>query len=297
MDVLDCVGNTPLIELKNISRETSGVRIFAKAEFLNPSGSVKDRAARAMLLDGLESGRLTSGKRILDATSGNTGIAFAMFGAALGFGVTLYLPENCSEERKRMMKSFGAELMETSPLEGSDGAFLSARAAAEDTDTYFYPDQYNNIANPRAHYDTTGVEIWEQTDGVVTHFITGMGTSGTFMGTSKRLKEYNPGVQAVAVQPDSPFHGVEGVKHMDSTIHPGFYDPNAADAFEWISTEGAYAMTRRLAKEEGLFTGISSGGNALAALNLAKKLRSGSVVVTTLCDSGARYLSDAFWRV
>lgn len=294
MSILDFVGNTPLIELNKVA--VRGVRVFAKAEFLNPGGSIKDRAARAMISDGIKRGVLTDNKRILDATSGNTGIAFAMFGAALGFGVTLYLPQNCSEERKRMMKCFGAEIIETSPLEGSDGAFLAARAAALDTERYFYPDQYNNPANPRSHFETTGVEIWQQTAGKITHFITGMGTSGTFMGTTTRLKAYNPAIQAIAIQPDSPFHGIEGTKHMQTTIPPGFYDPSKADAFVTVSTEDAYDMARRLAREEGLFVGISSGANVAAALALAKTLPEGAVVVTVLCDGGTRYLSESFWE-
>lgn len=296
MCILNYVGNTPLLQLNRISNNAPGVKVFAKAEFFNPSGSVKDRAARAMLLDGIETGKLTKSKRILDATSGNTGIAFSMFGAALGYGVTLYIPANCGEERKRTMKSLGAELIETDPLEGSDGAFLAAQEAAGDTATYFYPNQYNNPANPRAHYETTGVEIWNQTAGFVTHFISGMGTSGTFMGTSRRLKEYDPRIRTIAVQPDSPFHGIEGTKHMESTIKPGILDLGLADDIIKVSTNEAYAMTRRLAREEGLLVGISSGANVAAALALANTLPGGSVIVTVLCDSGARYLSDSFWE-
>ncbi|MDR3200370.1 MAG: cysteine synthase family protein [Spirochaetales bacterium] len=295
MKILDLVGNTPLMELSYISRE-AGTPVFAKAEFCNPSGSVKDRAAKAMILDGIARKKLTPGKTIIDATSGNTGIAYAMIGAALGFQVKLFLPSNTSKERKGMMSHYGAEIVETSPLEGSDGAFLAAREeAGAHPEKYFYPNQYNNDANWKAHYNGTGEEIWQQTKGSVSHFICGMGTSGTFMGTSRRLKEYNPNLLAIAVQPDSPFHGIEGTKHMDSTIKPGFYDAAWPDSFAEVSTEDAYAMARRLAREEGLYVGVSSAANALAALRLASNVPAGSVVVTVLCDSGDRYVSDPFW--
>lgn len=302
MNVLDLVGNTPLLELKKISSTTAqgesmaGVSIYAKGEFCNPSGSVKDRAAKAMLLDGIETGKLKPGKTILDASSGNTGIAYAMLGAALGYPVVIYLPSNASRERKTILKCYHAHIVETDPMESSDGAFLAARAEAEaHPDKYFFPNQYNNDANWKAHFNSTGIEIWEQTGHKVTHFITGMGTSGTFMGTSRRLKEYNPNIQVIAVQPDSPFHGIEGTKHMGTTIQPGFYDERFPDRIVEVSTEGAYAMARRLAREEGIFAGISSGANVLAALNLAKTVPAGSLIVTIICDSGSRYLSDPFW--
>jgi cysteine synthase B len=296
MSVLDLIGNTPLVELKKISAELDGVSIRAKAEFRNLSGSVKDRAAKAMLLGGIESGALRPGKTIIDASSGNTGIAYAVLGAVMGYPVKIYLPANASRERKTILACCGAVVVETNPLESSDGAFLAAKAEAEaHSDTYFWPNQYNNDANWKAHYNSTGLEIWEQTGGGVTHFITGMGTSGTFMGTSRRLKEYNPAIKAIAVQPDSPFHGIEGTKHMASTINPGFYDPAFPDAFVAANTEAAYAMTVRLAREEGLFVGISSGANIQAALDLGRTLLPGSLVVTMLCDSGFRYLSDTFW--
>jgi cysteine synthase B len=295
MKILDLVGNTPLMELSHISRE-AGAPVFAKAEFCNPSGSVKDRAAKAMILDGIARGKLAPGKTIIDATSGNTGIAYAMIGAALGFQVKLFLPANTSKERKGMMSHYGAEIVETSPLEGSDGAFLAARDEAQaHPEKYFYPNQYNNDANWKAHYNGTGEEIWRQTEGRVSHFICGMGTSGTFMGTSRRLKEYKPDLRALAVQPDSPFHGIEGTKHMDSTIKPGFYDAAWPDSFVEVSTEDAYAMARRLAREEGLYVGVSSAANVFAALRFASGLPEGSVVVTVLCDSGDRYVSDPFW--
>ncbi|MDR1471144.1 MAG: cysteine synthase family protein [Synergistaceae bacterium] len=296
MRILDMVGSTPLIELRNVMG-MDGVTLMAKAEFCNPSGSVKDRAAKAMISNGVERGLMTGDRTLVDATSGNTGIAYAMIGAALGYSVKLYMPRNASFERKRMIRAYGAEIEETSPLEGSDGAYVAARAAAaEDPGRYFYPDQYNNPENPRTHYETTGVEIWNQTEGGVTHFITGMGTSGTFMGVSRRLKDYRGGIHAISVQPSSPFHGIEGTKHMDSTIRPGIYDENLIDDVVTVTTEDAYEMTRRLAREEGVFTGISSGANVAAAVALARGLPRGSLVVTVLCDGGLRYVSDSFWE-
>jgi cysteine synthase B len=296
VNILDLVGNTPLLALKKISQDVPGISLLAKAEFCNPSGSVKDRAAKAMILAGIEQGALVKGKPIIDATSGNTGIAYAMIGAALGYGVIIYLPANASGERKRILRNYHAEIVETSPLESSDGAFLAVQErVAQDPDRYFFPNQYNNDANWRAHYHSTGIEIWEQTQGRVTHFITGLGTSGTFMGTARRLKEYNGNIGIFAVQPDSPFHGIEGTKHMGSTIKPGIYDGTLPEGFVEVDTEGAYAMTRRLAREEGIFAGISSGANVLGAVQLGRTLPKGSVVVTVLCDSGSRYLSDSFW--
>jgi cysteine synthase B len=295
-NILDLVGDTPLLELGRISGGIKNAAIFAKAEFLNPTGSVKDRAAFAMLIDGVESGKLSGDKTIIDATSGNTGISYAMLGAALGFPVILYIPKNASEERKNIIRSYGAKIVETNPIEGSDGAFLAVNTAySAKPARYFYPDQYNNEINPLTHYKTTGVEIWEQTGGKVTHFVTGVGTSGTFMGISRRLKEYNSKVKNYIVQPNSPFHGVEGIKHMDSTIRPGFYSEDAADGVLSVSTEEAYSMTRRLAREEGLFVGVSSGANVTAAVKLAKKATEKIVIVTLLCDSGVRYISDSFW--
>jgi cysteine synthase B len=298
MRLLDMVGCTPLLLLEKISAQTPGIAIKAKAEFFNPSGSIKDRAAKAMLLDGIQTGRLTKDKVIIDATSGNTGVAYAMMGAALGYSVVLYAPDNVNEERKRIIRSYGARFVGTNPLEGSDGAFLAARQAVlENPEKYFYPDQYNNPANPGAHYATTGLEIWEQSEGKVTHFITSMGTSGTFTGVSRRLKELNPAIVTTAVQPASPFHGIEGVKHMSSTIKPSILDESLIDGVIEITTEEAYEMTRRLAKEEGIYGGVSSGGNVSAALKLAQTLSPGSIVVTMLCDTGSRYCTDAFWEV
>jgi cysteine synthase B len=295
--LFDTVGNTPLLRLRAIEGELDAVELYAKAEYFNPTGSVKDRAAKAMILDGIERGVLTHDKTIIDATSGNTGIAYAALGAALGYKVTLCLPGNATEERKKLMRLYGAEIIETDPLESSDGAYNECRRiVAEHPEKYYYPDQYNNDANWKAHFEGTAVEIWEQTEHRVTHFVAGTGTSGTFMGTSRGLKHLNPDVKSVLMQPDSPFHGLEGMKHMASTIHPGFFDESIADVKLEISTEEAYAVTRRLVREEGILVGISSGANVAAARKLAETLPSGSVVVTILCDNGNRYLSSEFWE-
>jgi cysteine synthase B len=258
---------------------------------------VKDRAARAMILAGEQAGLLRQGKIILDATSGNTGIAYAMLGAACGYRVTLCLPKNASFERKRILRLYGAELVETDAAEATDGAQRQARALADaEPEKYFYPDQYNNEANWRAHYDGTAPEIWEQTRGRVTHFVAGLGTSGTFVGTTRRLKEFNAAIRAVSMQPDSPFHGLEGMKHMGTALVPGIYDATLADENVEVRTEDAQEMTRRLAREEGLLVGVSSGANVFAALRLARTLQPGAVVVTILCDGGGKYLSENFWE-
>jgi S-sulfo-L-cysteine synthase (O-acetyl-L-serine-dependent) len=298
-DVVSLIGGTPLIELRHVARSLvpAGVSVYAKAEHLNPGGSVKDRAALAMILDGEQKGLLNPDKTILDATSGNTGIAYAMIGAARGYKVSLCLPRNASPERKRMLRIFGAEVIETDPLQGTDGAQIVAREmAALEPDRYYYPDQYNNEANWRAHFNGTGPEIWEQTKGRVTHFLAGLGTSGTFMGTARRLKELNPAIRVISMQPGSPMHGLEGMKHMGTAMVPGIYDPALADEEVTVATEDAQAMTRRLAREEGLFVGASSGGNVFAALRLAAKLPVGSVLVTVLCDGGSRYFNEHFWE-
>jgi cysteine synthase B len=296
-DLLSRVGNTPLLRLTGITRNLpESVEIYAKAEWFNPGGSVKDRAARSMIADGERRGLLGPGKIILDATSGNTGIAYAMIGAASGYRVRLCLASNASPERKQILRAYGADLVFTDPSESSDGAIRMARQIyAEQPDLYFYPDQYNNDANWQAHYRTTGPEILEQTGGRVTHFVAGLGTSGTFTGTGRRLKEYNPHIELISVQPDSGFHGLEGLKHMETAIVPGIYDPRLADRNIGIDTEEAHDMARRLAREEGMLVGISSGAAAAAALHVAEELCSG-IVVTVFPDSGDKYLSTPVWN-
>jgi cysteine synthase B len=293
--VLDLVGRTPLVRLHPFERETPGVELWAKAEWQNPGGSVKDRAATRMILDGEASGALTPGKLILDATSGNTGIAYAMVGAALGYGVKLCLPNNASPERKMILRALGADLVLTDPLEGTDGAIREARRLhAAEPDKYFYPDQYNNDGNWRAHYDTTGPEIIEQTSGRLTHFVAGLGTSGTFVGTGRRLRQFNPSIRLISFQPSGPFHGLEGLKHMASAIVPGIYDASLADEDLRVDSEHAYVMVRRLAREAGLLAGISSGAALSAMLDVARRLDRG-VVVTVFPDGAAKYLTETFW--
>jgi cysteine synthase B len=294
--VLDLIGNTPLLGFKRITAALpAGVRVYAKAEWYNPGGSVKDRAAMGMILDGERRGLLTRDKTIIDATSGNTGIAYAMIAAERGYKLTVALPRNASQERKQSLRAYGAELILTDPTESTDGAQrLVRRMVDEEPGKYFYPDQYNNAANWRAHYETTAPEIWRQTEGQVTHFVAGMGTSGTFVGTTRRLKELNADVECVSMQPDSPLHGLEGMKHMASALVPGIYDPKLADQNVVVSTEDAHQMVLRLAREEGLLVGVSSGANMVAALQVAAKLKEG-VVVTIFCDSAAKYLSESFW--
>ena len=286
------IGNTPLIRLRNVTRDLpSGVEVLVKAEHLNPGGSVKDRAALAIILAGERSGRLQAGQTILDATSGNTGIAYGMIGATRGYPVTICLPKNASQQRKQILRSYGVELIETDPLQATDGAQAVARELfATEPEKYFYADQYNNPANWRAHYESTAPEIWEQTAGRITHFIAGLGTSGTFVGTSRRLKELNPAIRVISMQPDSPLHGLEGLKHMATALVPGIYDPKLADENVAVATEAGQQMAGRLAREEGLLVGASSGANVFAALRLARSLPTGSVVVTILCDSGEKYL-------
>jgi cysteine synthase B len=293
---VELVGGTPLLELPNISAEIPGIRIFGKAEWRNPGGSVKDRPALWMIRAGEASGSLTRDKTILDATSGNTGIAYAWIGAALGYKVKLCMPKNASEERKKILRAYGVDFVLTDPGEGSDGAIREARKLyAEDPEQYFYPDQYSNPANPRSHYESTGPEIWEQTNGEVTHFVAGLGTSGTFVGTASRLKEYNPEIQVVSFEPDSPFHGLEGMKHMGSAIVPSIYNPTIADQNRGTATEDAYEMVRRVAREEGILIGISAGAAVATALQVAREVESG-VIVTILCDGADKYLSESFWE-
>lgn len=293
---VDLVGGTPLLELPNIAAEVPGVRIFGKAEWRNPGGSVKDRPALWMIRAGEASEALTHDKVILDATSGNTGIAYAWIGAALGYKVKLCMPKNASEERKKILRAYGVDFVLTDPGEGSDGAIREARKLyAEDPERYFYPDQYSNPANPRAHYESTGPEIWEQTSGEVTHFVAGLGTSGTFVGTASRLKEYNPEIRVISFEPDSPFHGLEGMKHMGSAIVPAIYDASIADENRGTATEEAYEMVRRVAREEGILIGISAGAAVATALRVAREIEHGTVV-TILCDGADKYLSESFWE-
>ncbi|MCS7191256.1 MAG: cysteine synthase family protein [Fimbriimonadales bacterium] len=305
-EIVDLIGYTPLIRLRRVTRHLpETVEIYGKAEWFNPGGSVKDRPAWNIVRTAIERGELRPGKRLLDATSGNTGIAFAMIGAALGFGVTLCMPANVSPERKRILKAFGAEVILTDPLESSDGAIRKARALyAENPDLYYYADQYNNPANWQAHYETTGVEIWQQTEGRITHFVAGLGTTGTFVGVGRRLREYKPDIQLISLQPDSPFHGLEGLKHLETAIVPGIYDPTLADDNLEISTEDAYRMARRLAREEGLLVGISAAAAVVGSLRVAERIveqarQQGetprAVIVTILCDSADKYLSERFW--
>ena len=296
----ELVGGTPLLELPAIAAETPGVRILGKAEWRNPGGSVKDRPAMWMIRDGERSGALTPEKTILDATSGNTGIAYAWIGAALGYKVKLCMPKNASEERKKILRAYGVDFVLTDPGEGSDGAIREARRIYDgDPVRYFYPDQYSNPANPRAHYESTAPEIWEQTEGEVTHFVAGLGTSGTFVGTSTRLKELNPEIRVVSFEPDSPFHGLEGMKHMGSAIVPHIYDPTIADENRATATEDAHAMVKRVAREEGLLIGISAGAAVATALEVAREIEAAGesgTVVTILCDGADKYLSENFWE-
>jgi cysteine synthase B len=294
--VLELIGNTPMVRFKRIGNNLPGVELLAKAEWYNPGGSVKDRAALNMILDGERRGLLTKGKTLIDATSGNTGIAYAMIAAERGYKVTLALPKNASFERKQCLLAYGAELILTDPHESTDGAQRHVRKLVDaDPDKYFYPDQYNNDANWRAHYDTTAMEIWRQTEGRITHFVTGLGTSGTFVGVTRRLKELNPSVQCISMQPDGPLHGLEGLKHMATALVPGIYDESLADDQIEVDTDHAHQMVLRLAREEGLLVGVSSGANLHAALQLARNLNQG-VVVTIFCDSAMKYLSEPFWQ-
>jgi cysteine synthase B len=296
--VLERIGNTPLLRLERVGREFPNIEFSAKAEWFNPGGSVKDRPALSMIQAGLASGALRPGKTIIDATSGNTGIAYAMIGAALGYAVKLWLPDSASHERKRILAAFGAELVITPGDEGTDGAIRRVREiAAGDSEAYFYPDQYSNPANWQAHYRTTANEIWEQTGGRITHFVAALGTSGTFVGTTRRLKELNPAIRCISLQPDASFHGLEGWKHMPTAIRPAIYDDTLADENLEMSTEDSYRMVKRVAREEGLLISPSAAAALLGCFAVAKSVEAGerAVVVTVFADSGTKYLSERFW--
>lgn len=296
--VLDSIGNTPLLRLSRVCREFPNVEFYAKAEWFNPGGSVKDRPALSMIQAGLASGALRAGKTIIDATSGNTGIAYATIAAALGYPVTLCLPESASPERKRILRALGAELIITPGDEGTDGAIRRVRdLVAANPQKYFYPDQYGNPANWQAHYGTTANEIWEQTEGRITHFVAALGTSGTFVGTSRRLKELNPAILCVSLQPDAAFHGLEGWKHMKTALRPAIYDDRLADDTMEIGTEEAYRMVKRIAREEGLLVSPSAAAALLGCFRVARDLDSArhAVIVTIFADSASKYLTERFW--
>ena len=300
LSLLDRIGNTPLLRFDELTSHLPAVTLLGKAEWHNPGGSVKDRAASNIVAEGRRSGKFSSGKILLDATSGNTGIAYAMLGAAEGFPVTLCMPQNVSAERKKILSVYGADIIYTDPGDGSDGAIRAARElAAKHPDLYFYADQYSNDANWLAHYHGTANEIWQQTQGRITHFVAMLGTSGTFMGTTRRLKELNPTIRCISLQPDSSFHGIEGAKHMATAIVPKIYDATLADENLEIATEEAYAMARRVARECGLLLGVSAAAGLAGSLGVAEQLDlSGErqpVIVTILCDSGDKYLSERFW--
>jgi S-sulfo-L-cysteine synthase (O-acetyl-L-serine-dependent) len=294
--LLDRIGNTPLLRLEKILSQFDGIEILAKAEWANPGGSVKDRAASRIVREAMRSGTLRDGVALLDATSGNTGIAYAMLGAALKFPVVLCMPSNVSPERKKILNAYGAEVVYTAPDEGSDGAIRKAQQmAAAHPQRYFYADQYSNDANWQAHYYGTAQEIWEQTEGRITHFVATLGTGGTFVGATRKLKELNPGIQCISLQPDSPFHGLEGLKHMATAIVPKIYDANLADRDIEISTEAAYDAVKRLARTEGLLVGISAGAALVGCEMVARELREPAFVVTVFPDSADKYLSERFW--
>jgi len=300
LSLLDRIGNTPLLRFDQLTADLPGVTLLGKAEWHNPGGSVKDRAAASIVAAGRRTGKFSAGKILLDATSGNTGIAYAMLGAAEGFPVTLCMPTNVSVERKKILTAYGANIIYTDPGEGSDGAIQTARElAAKHPDLYFYADQYSNEANWLAHYRGTANEIWQQTQGRITQFVSMLGTSGTFVGTTRRLKELNPAIRCISLQPDSAFHGIEGAKHMASAIVPKIYDPALANENLEIATEDAHAMARRIARECGLLLGVSSAAAVFASLKVARQLQlrkdQQAVIVTILCDSGEKYLSERFW--
>ncbi|WP_263383359.1 PLP-dependent cysteine synthase family protein [Granulicella arctica] len=297
--ILERIGNTPLVRLERLTAHLPGVEILGKAEWANPGGSVKDRAASSIVTDAQRRGLLGNGRGLLDATSGNTGIAYAMLGAAMQFPVTLCMPSNVSVERKKYLSAYGAEVIWTDPADGSDGAIRKARELAADfPELYYYADQYSNDENWRAHYRTTGNEIWEQTEGQVTDFVAALGTSGTFMGTTRRLRELNPRIRCYSMQPDSPFNGLEGLKHMATAIVPKIYDPTLADENIEMATETAYKMVKHLGKHQGLLVGVSAAAAVAAAMEVGEQaVAEGreAVIVTILCDSAAKYMSERFW--
>ena len=296
--VLDCIGNTPLLRLERIAKDFPNVEFAAKAEWFNPGGSVKDRPALSMIQAGLKSGALTPGKTIIDATSGNTGIAYAMIGAALGYPVKLALPDSASHERKRILAAFGAELVITPGDEATDGAIRKVHEiVAADPQKYFYPDQYSNAANWQAHYHGTANEIWNQTEGRITHFVAGLGTSGTFVGTTRRLHELNPKIRCISLQPDGPFHGLEGWKHMETALVPSIYDDKLADENLEVSTEDSYKLIKRLARDEGLLVSPSAAAAVVGCFKVAKSIPRDqrAVIVTVFADSASKYLSERFW--
>jgi cysteine synthase B len=297
-NLLERIGKTPLLRLERVGADFPNAEFYAKAEWFNPGGSVKDRAAYSMIREGERTGALERGKTVLDATSGNTGIAYAMVGAALGYRVKLCLPSSASPERKQILAAYGVEVVITPGEEGTDGAIRRVRKIYEqEPSKYFYPDQYSNAANPAAHYSSTAPEIWEQTGGQITHFVAGLGTSGTFVGTTRRLKEFNPAIRCISMQPDSGFHGLEGLKHMATAIVPSIYDPKLADEDIAVRTEDAHRLVKRLAREEGILAGVSSGAALWACFDVARRLPSGqhAIIVTIFPDSGEKYLSDRFW--
>jgi cysteine synthase B len=297
--VLNFIGNTPLLRLERIARDFPNVEFAAKAEWFNPGGSVKDRPALSMIQAGLASGALSPGKTIIDATSGNTGIAYAMIGAALGYPVKLCLPDSASQERKRILTAFGAELVITPGDEATDGAIRRVqKIVADDPQKYFYPDQYSNPANWQAHYRTTANEIWEQTGGRLTHFVAGLGTSGTFVGVTRRLRELNPAIRCISLQPDASFHGLEGWKHMETAIRPAIYDDTLADENLEVSTEESYVLVKKIAREEGLLVSPSAAAALLGCFHVGKNIPRDqhAVVVTVFADSAAKYLTERFWE-
>ena len=298
--LIDRIGNTPLVRLDEVTRDLPGIQILGKAEWANPGGSIKDRAASSIVLDAQRLGFLSAKRGLLDATSGNTGIAYAMLGAAMGFPVTLCMPSNVSQERKQYLAAYGATIVWTDPADGSDGAIRKARElTAAEPDRYFYADQYSNDNNWLAHYRTTANEIWQQTEGQITHFVAGLGTSGTFVGTTRRLRELNPNIRCISMQPDSPFNGLEGLKHMATAIVPKIYDPTLADENIDLETERAYAMCLRLARKSGMLVGVSAGGAVAASLQIAEREAAAgreAVIVTVLCDSAEKYMSERFWK-